>query len=103
MRKPMQDTQQQDALRFEIGRSANFEVEQMAGALMKIVSDHDDGSELSVIARGMLMRISNLSDIVFEAVFQDESERDSVSDLQRKLGQDMALPAASKQMEASHD
>lgn len=72
--------------RHELAFSANFEVQLLANTLRELIVKNNPGAEIATTSRGILKRISDLSDIVFEAVFQDEKEREPTEDLLRKLG-----------------
>lgn len=72
--------------RHELGFDANFEVQVLANTLRDLINRHDPGAEIATAARGILMRIHDLSDIVFEAVFQDEDQRATMDVLRRQLG-----------------
>jgi hypothetical protein len=76
---------QRDA-RKDVCQSATYEVQLLAEMLREKIAAYDPGAEVATLARGVLKRISELSDIIFEAVIQDESERASVDELQRRLG-----------------
>lgn len=74
------------SVRRSIGTTANHEVQLLADMLAERIAAQDGGSEIALIARGVLMRIHDLSDIVFEALIQDEGEHEPIDSLQRKLG-----------------
>lgn len=92
-------------IRLEIGRAANYEIQMLATLLADRVATNCPDAEISAIARGILKRISDLSDIVYESFINDESERESVGALQRHLGQRLesfALAAEEDPPEAGH-
>lgn len=75
-----------DADRHELARTANYEVQMLAITLRDLIESCDVGSEISVIARGILTRISDLSDVVYESVINDDNDREDVSWLASKVG-----------------
>jgi hypothetical protein len=75
-----------DAARHEIARDATYEAQVLALTLRKLIEQHDTGAEIAAAARGILTRISDLSDIVYEAVVNDDNDREDIRSLQRKLG-----------------
>lgn len=79
-----------DAARHRLACSANFEVQALADTLRKLIETSDAGAEISVISRGILTRISDLSDVVFDAVLNDDDERADVPTLAKKAGADLA-------------
>jgi hypothetical protein len=79
-----------DAARHELARTATFEVQVLAQTLRTFIEGHDPGAEIAVVARGILTRICDLSDIVFESVINNDVDRDNdVPSLARQLGTDM--------------
>jgi hypothetical protein len=84
--RPSAGTDSEAAARQEVGRSAAFEVQVLSEMLREHIVANDPGAETAVMARGVLKRISDLSDIMFEAVFQDEAEREDLETLERRLG-----------------
>jgi hypothetical protein len=85
-RKTLPPTEAQ-AMR-EIALDANFEVLQLAKVLRKLIEDRDAGAEIATVARGILTRIGDLSDIVFEAVLKEGDDREDLPTLRRKMGMD---------------
>jgi hypothetical protein len=79
-----------DAARHELARTANYEVQALALTLRKFIETNDPGAEIAVVARGILTRISDLSDVVFDAVINDDDSRDDVPALVKKAGTDMS-------------
>ena len=78
-----------DAARHELARTANYEIQVLALMLKKAIEKDDHGAEIAVVSRGILARISDLSDVVFDAVINDDDERADVSALVKKAGTDM--------------
>ncbi|MDO9438549.1 hypothetical protein [Hydrogenophaga sp.] len=72
-------------LRREVARVACFEIEMLSEVLQTYVENHDESGEISPAIRGSLMRLSELSDLIFEAVVAKERD---VSDLElvRRIG-----------------
>jgi hypothetical protein len=78
-----------DAARHELARTANYEVQALALALRKFIEENDPGAEIAVVSRGILTRISDLSEVVFDAIINDDEDRDDVPNLVKKAGTDM--------------
>ncbi|MBL0420505.1 hypothetical protein JI739_09145 [Ramlibacter sp. AW1] len=72
--------------RRSIAFSANYEVLLLARTLTKVIEDDDRGSELATVARGMLRRIQDLSEIVYEAALATGDDRRPTRELQSALG-----------------
>ena len=70
----------------EICRSANFEIWQIAKLLKKMISEIDVCWEGDLAARGMLIRIQDLTDILYGALLNPPEERLSEAELVQKLG-----------------
>ena len=70
----------------EIARSANFEIWQIAKVLKKMMAEMDIAWEGDLAARGMLIRIQDLTDIVYGALLNPPEERLSEAELVQKLG-----------------
>ena len=70
----------------EIARSANFEIWQIAKILRKMMSEMNMTWEGDLAARGMLIRIQDLTDIVYGALLNPPEERLSEAELAQKLG-----------------
>ena len=49
-----------DAARLELARSANYEVQVLAETLRKFIDENEPSSEIAVVSRGILTRISDL-------------------------------------------
>lgn len=77
-----------DAERHAIASDATYEVQVLALMLRRFLEKEQGGADLVAAGRGILTRIADLSDILFEAVIQEDAERHSVQDLRRKLGED---------------
>jgi hypothetical protein len=77
-----------DEARHELARTANFEVQVLAVTLRKLIEANDPGAEIAVVSRGILTRISDLSEVVFDAVINDDEDRDDVPSLVKKAGTD---------------
>jgi hypothetical protein len=77
-----------DEARWELAHSANIEVGLLAGHLLaEIMDGQRDAFELRIIARGLLKRIADLSEITSEALFLgNQEEREEVETLERRLG-----------------
>jgi hypothetical protein len=78
-----------DPARHELARTANYEVQALALTLRKFIEANDPGAEIAVVSRGILTRISDLSEVVFDAVINDDDNRDDVATLVKKAGTDM--------------
>lgn len=76
-------------LRLEVARVACFEVQQLAEMLLEYIEKNDSSGQNAPAMRGGLMRLSDLSDIIHEAVITDEPEDDAK--LTRRLGVHTAL------------
>ena len=61
--------------RVKLAMDANFEVFQLARAARKMVAGANIIWEEDRAVRGMLTRIAELSDLVYEAVFTDENNK----------------------------
>lgn len=69
----------------EVGRDANFEIRCLASELRKLIDASRVGAEGAAVARGMLRRVADLSDIVFEAFVQDDSDGRDLREASRRL------------------
>lgn len=76
-----------DAERHSIASDATYEVQVLALMLRSFLVKEQGGADLVAAGRGILTRIADLSDILFEAVIQEDTERHSTEDLRRKLGE----------------
>ncbi|MDP3251622.1 MAG: hypothetical protein Q8M77_06890 [Hydrogenophaga sp.] len=72
-------------LRLEVARVACFEVQQLAEMLQEYIEKYDSSGQNAPAMRGSLMRLSNLSDIIYEAVITDEPEVGD-DELTRRMG-----------------
>lgn len=71
----------------ELAQDANFEVFQLAKALRKMLTECEVVWEGERAARGMLLRIEALTDIVYEAYLTDEENLNHDMDgLRQRLG-----------------
>ena len=70
----------------EIARSANFEIWQIAKVLRKMMAEMNMTWEGDLAARGMLIRIQDLTDILYGALLNPPDERLSEAELAQKLG-----------------
>lgn len=75
-----------DATRHSIAQDATFEIQALALKLRSVLEGCFSEGQTEAIARGVLTRISDLSDIIFESVIQDEEDRESANSLMKKLG-----------------
>lgn len=75
-----------DVPRHDIARDATYEVQVLAITLRKVIEETDPGAEIAAAARGILTRISDLSDILYEAVINDDKDREDIPTLRRKMG-----------------
>jgi hypothetical protein len=75
-----------DAARHSITRDATFEVQILADTLRTHVEQNCDDANVATAVRGILTRISDLSNIIYEAAVCDETERQDVTSLCKKLG-----------------
>jgi hypothetical protein len=77
-----------DEARWELAQGANIEIGLLAGLLMSEVMDAQrQDFELRIIARGLLKRIADLSEIANEALFlADQDDREDAEALERRLG-----------------
>ncbi|MBL0420506.1 hypothetical protein JI739_09150 [Ramlibacter sp. AW1] len=69
----------------DVGREANFEIRCLARALWTVIERSDTGSEDTVIARGMLRRVAELSELVHEAFVQDDDDERSLKEAASRL------------------
>lgn len=78
-----------DETRIEIAAEAIYETQVLALMLRSVIGREKVAvaAEVAAAARGILTRISDLSDILFEAVIQEHGERHSIQELRRKLGE----------------
>ena len=83
------------SLQHEIARTACYEVSQLAMLLRSHLEDNDRSGELAPALRGGLMRMGDLSDIMFDALFSEERDC-TEADLVRRVGGDAALSALEK-------
>ena len=70
----------------EICRSANFEIWQLAKVLKQMMAEIDMTWEGDLAARGMLMRIQALTDIVYGGLLNPPDERLPEAELMQMLG-----------------
>ena len=77
-------------LRQEIARRACYEVQQLANMLREYIEKNDSSGQDAPAMRSGLMRLSDLSDIIYEAAITDEpSETDA--ELVEMFGGHLAL------------
>lgn len=72
-------------LRHEVARVACFEVEQLALMLQDYLEENDSTGELAPVMRGGLLRLAELSEIIYASVISTE-ESDSDMELVRRVG-----------------
>jgi hypothetical protein len=75
-----------DVPRHDIASRATYEVQILALTLRDVIEETDTSAEIEAAARGILTRISDLSDILFEAVINDDEGREDIPTLRRKMG-----------------
>lgn len=78
------------ALRQEIARVACFEIQALSRMLADYSERQDPGSESASAMRSGLMRLSKLSDLIFETVITDDPA-DADEDLIAAIGSRAAL------------
>ena len=76
-------------LRREIARTACFEIDNVARMLLDYVESLEDG-DVPASMRGCLMRVSRLSDVIYECALSDEDE-ESDEDMIEAVGGRKAL------------
>ena len=69
----------------EVGRDANFEIRCLAVELRKLTDSSNTGAGEAAVARGMLRRVVELSDIVFDAFVQDDNDGRDLREASRRL------------------
>jgi hypothetical protein len=77
-------------LRREVARVACYEVEQLSLMLRDYLEENDSTGQLAPVMRGGLLRLAELSDIIYSSVISRE-ESDSDMDLVRRVGGSKAL------------
>lgn len=77
-------------LRLEIARCACFEVQQLANLLRDYIETNDSNGQGAPAMRSGLMRLSDLSDIIYDAAITDEPS-DTDNELVEKFGGRLAL------------
>jgi hypothetical protein len=70
----MKTTLKPSPLRREIGRTACYEVGLLADMLRAYIERHDPGGESSPAMRGGLLRLTALSEIIYQALIIDDPE-----------------------------
>ena len=74
------------ALRRDIGRMACYEVQAVARMLHAYIEAHDSTGDLAPCMRGGLLRLSALSDVLYEAVVTDDPDESDLELLNRMGG-----------------
>ena len=73
----------------EICRSANFEIWQIAKVLKQMMAEMDISWEGDLAARGMLMRIQKLTDVLYGALLNSPEDRLPEAKLMQMLGMEV--------------